>query len=232
MTQINRGIRRATSPVTTKFLGGVGERQVRVIASDSTPDRMGDVLDPNGCDLRNYYKNPVVLAQHDSNQPIARCSDIAVRGEQVVATIEFPPAGTSDRCDEYLALLKAGILGAVSVGFLPIEYKPRQDGGFLFTKWELLELSVVSVPANPSALVTERSIGGTNRRAADLARAARIAARLARPAATDRIDHRDAADNQADFETALRRADAVRLHRTILKRHAMAVQAALASSSW
>ena len=232
MTTISRGIRRTTSPVTTKFLGGVGERQVRVVASDATPDRMGDVLDPNGCDLRNYYKNPIVLAQHDSNQPIGRCSDIAVRGGQVVATIEFPPAGTSDRSDEYLALLKAGILGAVSVGFLPVAYKPRQAGGFLFTEWEMLELSVVSVPANPSALVTERSFGGTNRRAADLARAASIAARIAGPAATDRIDYRDAADKQADFETALRRADAVRLHQTMLKRHALAVQATLAGPSW
>ena len=229
ISHVNRGIRRATSPVTTKFLGGVGDRQVRVVASDATPDRMGDVLDPAGCDLRNYYKNPIVLAQHDSNQPIARCSDIAVRGGLVVATIEFPAAGINGRSDEYLALLKAGILGAVSVGFLPIAYKPRQGGGFLFTEWEMLELSVVSVPANPSALVTERSIGGTNRRAADLARAARIAARIATPAATDR---RDAADKQADFETALRRADAVRLHQTMLKRHALAVQATLAGSNW
>ena len=108
MTTISRGIRRTTSPVTTKFLGGVGERQVRVVASDATPDRMGDVLDPNGCDLRNYYKNPIVLAQHDSNQPIGRCSDIAVRGGQVVATIEFPPAGINERSDEYLEPLAWG----------------------------------------------------------------------------------------------------------------------------
>ena len=230
MTQINRGIRRATSPVTTKFLGGVGERQVRVVASDATPDRMGDVLDPAGCDLRNYYKNPVVLAQHDSGQPIARCSDIAVRGGQVVATIEFPPAGTSDRSDEYLALLKAGILGAVSVGFLPIEFRPRAGGGFLFTKWEILELSVVSVPANPSALVTERSIGGTNRRAADLARAVRIAARIAGPAV--HVDRRDAATRDADFRLSAIRADAERLHNEIRQRHAIAVQATLAGPGW
>ena len=230
IAQVNRGIRRATSPVTTKFLSGVGDRQVRVVASDATPDRMGDVLDPAGCDLRNYYKNPVVLAQHDSNQPIARCSDIAVRGGQVVATIEFPPAGTSDRSDEYLALLKARILGAVSVGFLPIAYKPRQGGGFLFTEWELLELSVVSVPANPSAVVTERSFGGTNRRAADLARAARIAARIATPAV--RIDHRHAADLDEEFRLSAIRADAERLHNEIRHRHALAVAAALSGPSW
>ena len=230
ISQVNRGIRRATSPVTTKFLGGVGDRQVRVVASDATPDRMGDVLDPAGCDMRNYYKNPIVLAQHDSNQPIARCSDIAVRGGHVVATIEFPPAGTNERSDEYLAMLKAGYLSAVSVGFLPVQYKPRQGGGFLFTEWELLELSVVSVPANPSALVTERSIGGANRRSADLARAARIAARIAGPA--EHVDRRDAATRDEDFVTALRKADAVRLHNEIRRRHALAAQAAISGPSW
>jgi hypothetical protein len=69
--------------------------------------------------------------QHiDANQPIARCSDIAVRGGQVVATIEFPPAGRNDRSDEYLRMLKAGFLSAVSVGFLPLEWQTIQGAGY------------------------------------------------------------------------------------------------------
>jgi phage head maturation protease len=61
--------------------------------------------------------------------------------------------------DEYCALAKSGVIKAVSVGFIPIVREPLRDGSFRFTKWELLELSLVSVPANPNALVIERSLG-------------------------------------------------------------------------
>ncbi|MBV8488547.1 MAG: hypothetical protein JO161_09740, partial [Planctomycetaceae bacterium] len=41
--------------------------------------------------------------------------------------------------------------------------EPLRNGrGLRFTDWELVELSLVSVPANPSALVTQRSLGGAS----------------------------------------------------------------------
>ena len=47
--------------------------------------------------------------------------------------------------DEFCALAKAGVLSAVSVGFRPIEAKPRGNGrGLLFSAWELLKISLVS----------------------------------------------------------------------------------------
>jgi HK97 family phage prohead protease len=155
-TEVRRGERRVAAARVTKFVG-VSDRQVRVVASDATPDRMGDVLDPNGVQLANYRRNPVVLFGHDPLQPIARCT-IGVEGNAVVATITFPEPGVSEKSDEVLRLLKAGILSAVSVGFQPLEWEPIRGAGLRFTKWELLELSVVSVPANPSAVVTERSM--------------------------------------------------------------------------
>ena len=91
------------------------------------------------------------------DQPIARCASITADASAVTALIEFPDAGVSARADEYLALLKSRVLGAVSVGFLPISRTPIAGGGWRYTSWEMLELSVVSVPANPSAVVTERS---------------------------------------------------------------------------
>jgi HK97 family phage prohead protease len=162
------GLRRTTTFIgtSTKFFSSVGERQVKVIASDGSIDLMGDILEPRGAELDQYRKNPVVLAQHASDAPIARCSDIHVENAAVLATIDFPPAGTSERSDEYLALLKAGVLNAVSVGFLPIDREPLRDtGGWRYRRWSLLELSIVSVPANPAALVVERSYrrGGAER---------------------------------------------------------------------
>jgi HK97 family phage prohead protease len=154
------GLRRTTTFIgaSTRFLSTVGERQVKVIASDGSIDLLGDILEPRGVELDQYRKNPIVLAQHSADEPIARCGYIGVENAAVVATIDFPPAGTSERSDEYLALLKAGVLNAVSVGFLNIDREPLRDtGGWRYRRWSLLELSIVSIPANPAALVVERS---------------------------------------------------------------------------
>ena len=167
---------RNSAPRAVKFVG-VGERQVEVIASDGTRDRMGDILVPSGCDITNYRRNPIVLAQHDATLPIARAT-VSVGVDKVSALIDFPPAGTSDTSDAYLRLMKAGIISAVSVGFMALEWEPLSTGGLRYTKWELLELSCVSVPANPSAIVTGKSIGSS--RDDRLARAATRRTRLIR----------------------------------------------------
>jgi hypothetical protein len=54
-------LRRAVAGHVSKFLSTVGERQIRVIASDATPDRMGDVLEPGGCQLDDFRRNPIML---------------------------------------------------------------------------------------------------------------------------------------------------------------------------
>jgi phage head maturation protease len=71
--------------------------------------------------------------------------------------INFAPKGVSEIADETCALAKAGVLNAVSIGFRPLKSEPLRTGGQKFTKWELLELSIVSVPANPSALIVQRA---------------------------------------------------------------------------
>src|SRR3984885_5980701 len=76
------------------------------------------------------------------------------------AVINFAPKGVSEIADETCALAKAGVLNAVSIGFRPLKSEPLRTGGQKFTKWELLELSIVSVPANPSALVVQRAHPG------------------------------------------------------------------------
>jgi HK97 family phage prohead protease len=189
--RVDQTVRRTTFPgAVAKFMDGVTDRQVKVVASDGSRDRCGDILVPEGCQLANFRRNPVVLAQHDANQPIGRCPAISADTAAVTALIQFPETGVNERADLYCALLKTGFIGAVSVGFLGIRRQSTADGnGWKYTEWELLELSVVSVPANTNAIVTERSIAGrrvslsrTERmsRDADLAVAAIHAARLAR----------------------------------------------------
>ncbi len=156
-------------------------RRIRVVASNETVDRMQDVLEAAGAKLENFRRRPTVLAQHDATKPIARCSSIERKGSQIIATIDFPDPGVSALSDEYYNLVKADILGAVSVGFLPLEWEPIRNGGYRFTSWELLELSIVSTPANPDALVFERSIGRSAEQRAAIQRALARRERLAQP---------------------------------------------------
>jgi HK97 family phage prohead protease len=134
----------------------LGERQIMVVASDPTLDRTKDVMRPEGCVLDNYQNNPIVLASHDPTQPIGSAK-AAIRNGRVEALIDFAPAGISAKADEFCGLAKAGVLRAVSVGFDPIEYAPNKAGGYDYNKWELMELSLVAVPANPGARIIARA---------------------------------------------------------------------------
>lgn len=130
------------------------------VLSDETPDRMDDVIMSDGWDLASFQKNPIALFNHNSNAPIGKWANVRVVDKQLRGHLELAPAGTSDRVDEIRKLIDAGILRAVSVGFRPKESRPRpeSDFGLFFTKAELVETSLVSVPANPNALAIAKSL--------------------------------------------------------------------------
>jgi HK97 family phage prohead protease/HK97 family phage major capsid protein len=130
------------------------------VLSDETPDRMDDVIMSDGWDLANFNKNPIALFGHQSSFPIGKWKNVRVVDKQLRGFLELAPEGTSARIDEIRRLVDADILRAVSVGFRPKESKPRaeSDWGLFFTKSELVETSLVSVPANPNALAVAKSL--------------------------------------------------------------------------
>ena len=132
------------------------------VLSDDTLDRYGDVIDAKGWDLRNFKKNPIALFGHSGSFPIGNWTNIRVEGNKLIATLKLAAKGTSDRIDELINLVEQGILRAVSVGFRPLESEPidpkKPYGGQRYTKQELLETSLVSVPANPAALALAKSL--------------------------------------------------------------------------
>ncbi len=146
----------------TTVVKAVGERQIRVIVSTGDVDRAGDIVDPNGIDFTAYRKNPVVLYQHDHDEPIARCIEIGVVNGRVEALVQFPDTGAAEKSDEVYNLIKAGVLNAVSIGFIPLEsmsLDPKDSWGpKRYTKCECIEFSIVSVPANSAALIIERQL--------------------------------------------------------------------------
>jgi HK97 family phage prohead protease/HK97 family phage major capsid protein len=130
------------------------------VLSDETPDRMDDVIMSDGWELANFKRNPIALFNHKSDFPIGKWRNLRVEDKQLRGHLELAPTGTSDRIDEIRKLIDAGILRAVSVGFKPVETKDREGTkwGSVYVKSELVETSLVSVPANPNALAIAKSL--------------------------------------------------------------------------
>lgn len=116
-------------------------------ANTTTKDRYGDVIKAEAWEkggLDNYKKNPVMLAYHDMKQPIGTMLEVTPteQGLRVLGKI-FKDAGSAAK------MAARGVLKTFSVGFIPTEgeYDSQTDTLFI-TNLELLEVSVVSIPAN------------------------------------------------------------------------------------
>jgi HK97 family phage prohead protease len=135
-----------------------------VVMSDATTDAYGDRLEcshPDNWDLRRWNKNPIALLNHASEVVIGKYTNTRVENGALRGVLHLAPKGTSPRLDEVRALIDAKILVGVSVGFRPLEFTPLpgSNGGRHYTRMELLECSIVSVPANENALMDCRSLG-------------------------------------------------------------------------
>ncbi|OPJ96472.1 phage major capsid protein [Serratia marcescens] len=126
------------------------ERVITGIASTPSPDRDGDILEPDGAKFRN---DTPFLWQHDRSQPIGSCTPKMVKeGLQITAKLVKPtpdmPSQLAARLDEAWSSIKSGLVKGLSIGFRPIEYSYIDDAGIRFISWDLLEVSAVTIPAN------------------------------------------------------------------------------------
>jgi HK97 family phage prohead protease len=142
--------------------GSAGSRQLTYTISTTAPDRSNDrVL---GFDLSNYRKNPVVMFAHDyKSLPVGKTTSINQVGDSLIATVQFVPADISPVAQQCYQLASKGFMRGASIGFKPIvgQVKTNDLGGYDYSKVELLEWSLVPVPAHPDAL--RRSAGGNSR---------------------------------------------------------------------
>lgn len=139
------------------------ERTVIFTISKEVVDRDGDILRASGVDFTNYMKNPVFLSFHNSHEfPLGKVLRFWVENDSVKAEVYFPTiaelSSDLENVSEKAKLVdftyhcyKTGMLNAVSVGFIPTEYKETRKGLDVI-KWELLEFSAVAVPANQDAI--------------------------------------------------------------------------------
>lgn len=161
---------------TRGFIEGVEVRAINeekrtaefVAATEGGVETWGgkEHLRMSGAKLTRYRKNPVVLDTHDrySAGSVIGRSDVKVEGKRLIATITFAETA---RAEEVWTLVRGGFIRALSVGFMPYagtikrlaEGESDGDGEDMVTgpariirSWELYEISVVPVPADPDCL--------------------------------------------------------------------------------
>src|SRR5262245_41203338 len=123
------------------------------ILSDGEPDRMGDIVEPDGWQIGKF--SPAALLNHNRDNIIGKWDRVRVETKRLLARLTLAAPGTSPVVDMVRALSEEGFLDTVSVGFRSIEREPMDAkdpfGPQRFKKVELVEASLVSVPANPRA---------------------------------------------------------------------------------
>jgi HK97 family phage major capsid protein/HK97 family phage prohead protease len=126
------------------------------IATTPTMDRTGDVLEPSGV----TFQNPIpLLFHHDRQSPIG----LATLGAPTAAGVPFEatipivtePGRLKDRTDEAWQSITASLIRGVSVGYRILKNGAEllKHGRLHLTKTEIIELSLVTIPANVEATI-------------------------------------------------------------------------------
>jgi len=132
------------------------EWSIKIKGFASTPDvdRYNDIVNPKAFKnaIEWYMANPVILLQHNSDKPIWKTIEYKVSWKGLNITVEL----TND-LDNVFKNIQDWILKWFSIWFIPKkwEYKMEWDKEIReITEVDLIEISVVSTPANPTSLFT------------------------------------------------------------------------------
>lgn len=159
------------SEMETKAASDDGPRHTLLLtASTEDLDRDNEVVDMGGLNLKFYNRNPVIAYNHDhSMPPIGRALWAKVQDRKLKALAkladrpaDWPPIEWFP--DTVFALAEQGILKGVSVGMLTLDASPPTEKEIkarpdlasarrILRKNMLVEISIVSIGANQSALV-------------------------------------------------------------------------------
>lgn len=149
--------------------GDYSDVAARIVLSTDRVDSYNSTIDPNGWELADFRKNPVVLFAHNSWElPVGRDAGAFIDKEKralvgVTRFVSEKMGADEAKVGKWVA---AGALNAASVGFEPLEWEvneERDDGESWFYPVDFLrqalrEYSIVPVPANPDCLVDGRSL--------------------------------------------------------------------------
>ncbi|WP_192246084.1 HK97 family phage prohead protease [Mesorhizobium silamurunense] len=141
------------------------KRNARFTMTSEAVDRYGDIVVQNGLDTTRFLENPQGLLFHNSRAwPAGMWSDVVKnltgRPKRTEGTFNFLPEGTDEDADRAARHVAVGSLRTVSIGFNPdwdqieliLDDEEDWITGLKFNASELLECSLVPIPAQPDAL--------------------------------------------------------------------------------
>jgi len=131
------------------------KRIIEGIATTPSPDRTQDIVRPMGA----KFQLPIpFLWQHQHDKPVGHVIDVDVKKSGIAFKTQIEqldePGTLKDRLDEAWQSLKLKLVRATSIGFRPIKYSFIENGGIDYEEWDWLELSAVTIPANPDAVIS------------------------------------------------------------------------------
>lgn len=128
------------------------------IGSDSSLDRYNEVIQPTAWgDMKNFKANPVIPDCHDYSSVakiLGKAKTVAVVDGKLMNRVSFCMDNPMGALAYKMA--KAGFINSQSVGFIPLEWtngSGADQPDRTYTKCELLEISLVVIPANPGATI-------------------------------------------------------------------------------
>ena len=130
----------------------------RIVINTAALDRDKDRVLPTGGKLDAYLANAVVLWGHnyqDAYAVVGKTTALEITPNGITADFELRPAANEQDPQNIVRLLwEGGWIKTASVGFIPnmAAAKENDEGGMDFAEWELLEWSLVPIPANQEAL--------------------------------------------------------------------------------
>ena len=99
-------------------------------ASVNVPDRAGDVVPSSAWEggIKNYLKNPIVLAYHDHDDPVGRMVEHKIDSKGLWVKVRISAAS------EIFNLVKDGVLTAFSIGFRVIDAEYDAESNLFIIK--------------------------------------------------------------------------------------------------
>ncbi len=157
---------RTARPMVVRAID-IENRTAEFSISTETEDRMRDTISVEGWRLENFMKGgpgPVLWAHQSHELPVGKAlrvfTDEADGTKRLKSLAQFPSKEQYPFGNTVFQLLLGSYLKASSVGFAPVLWAFNEErGGFDFLEQELLEWSIVPVPANAEALVDAKSKG-------------------------------------------------------------------------
>lgn len=167
-THTDNPIRKTYLDVYVKDINDKERSEKSVITTDGV-DRDAEIVLSTGLKFEQFRKNPVVLFMHQPDKVVGKCLWIKEADNHIIAKTQYAETAFAE---EVFQLVSAGILVGKSIGMdcatlrrrdiEPKDVASRADwtgAKAIIIEADILEYSVVSIPANPDALMQAEKAG-------------------------------------------------------------------------